>query len=193
MSPILGIFSSAVVPTVGAYESIASAAGTGSSGIITFSSIPSGYQHLQIRYIAKATGTSAGVYHLYTTFNSDGTSNYASHSLSGSGATVAAAGGANLTSIDRPQSVIPNSATALANMHGVGIIDIHDYLSTSKNKTVRILSGSELNRTTSPTGFVVLSSGLWFKTPEAITSISLSVSTGNWATTSSFALYGIKS
>jgi hypothetical protein len=51
--PILGIISSQIsghlfAPS-GAYDSIATVSGTGSSGTISFTSIPSTYTHLQIR------------------------------------------------------------------------------------------------------------------------------------------------
>ena len=39
--------------TPSSFESIATVSGTGSSGTITFSSIPATYKHLQIRYIGK--------------------------------------------------------------------------------------------------------------------------------------------
>jgi len=58
----------------GSYESIASASGTGSSGTITFSSIPSTYTHLQIRGIGRNSYPSTQV---NVRFNSDTGSNYA--------------------------------------------------------------------------------------------------------------------
>ena len=181
-----------VQPT--AFESIATATGTGSSGTITFSNIPSGYQHLQIRYIAKVTTTTQSNYDLTIRFNGDTAANYASHALKGSGAAVSTATSSSATSMLKIiEFPIPSSATIFNSMFGVGIIDIHDYLSTSKNKTVRAFSGLEANRSTTPTGFVSLGSGLWFKTPEAITSISLIASGSTlWTTTSQFALFGIK-
>jgi len=50
MSLILGIFDSGgAAAATSSYESIQSATGTGASGVITFSSIPATYKHLQIR------------------------------------------------------------------------------------------------------------------------------------------------
>lgn len=191
--PILGILaSSAPAAAATAFESIATATGTGSSSTITFSSIPSGYQHLQIRYISKTTSTGSLIVHtMELQFNGDTATNYASHSLYGDGGTSAAVGTANRTSIDLDNAQ-PNSGTGSTSMFGVGIIDIHDYASTSKNKTVRAFKGYELNRTTSPLSRVYLNSGLWMST-SAITSISILNGSGvNWTTTSQFALYGIK-
>lgn len=190
---VLGITASAVEIAQGAFESIATATGTGSSNTITFSSIPSGYQHLQVRFICKNTDTAIDTSDIFTMrINGDTASNYARHRLSGSGATVTASGTATQTSMSSFITVGLSSNAALANMMGVGIIDIHDYLSTSKNKTVRMFIGADTNRTTAPTGAVALNSGLYFATPAAVTSLSFIIGTGSWTTTTQFALYGIK-
>ena len=167
------------------FESIATATGTGSSGTITFSSIPSTYQHLQIRYIGRSDA--AAVDRTITMrFNSDSGSNYAYHHLYGNGSTVTANGTSTTGVLIRSVT----AASAAANVMGVGVIDIHDYASTTKNKTSRILSGLDGN-TASTDYQIVLTSGLWINT-SAINSITLIPSTGNWTTTSTFALYGIK-
>ena len=77
------------VPT--SFESIASASGTGSSGTITFSSIPSTYKSLQIRIFAQSNaGTAARS--LYIQTNNDTGSNYVRHDLTGDGSAVEASG-----------------------------------------------------------------------------------------------------
>lgn len=193
MSPILGIIASGNFSPAGAYESIATAAGSGSSSLITFSSIPSTYQHLQLRFIAKSTDTSSlGAYTFTMEFNNDQQTNYARHALRGDGTGTAASGTATQAIISSLYGTIPSSNTSFANQVGVGVIDIYDYVSTAKNKTVRGIAGMELNRTTAPLGTVNLFSGLWYKTPEAITDIRITLSTGSFTTTTSFALYGIK-
>jgi hypothetical protein len=78
-------------------------------------------------------------------------------------------------------------ATATANAMGSGILDIHDYTSTTKNKTFRSITGRDNNGS----GQITLYSGLWLST-SAITSISLNTSGSNFTTASTFALYGIK-
>jgi hypothetical protein len=70
----------------------------------------------------------------------------------------------------------------------VFICDVLDYQSTSKNKTIRSLGGTDRNGS----GYVTFYSGLWFKTPEAISTITLTTAAGNFNQYSSFALYGIK-
>ncbi len=174
----------------GPFESIATATGTGSSGTITFSSIPSTYQHLQIRYSSRTSRTGVALEGFFVRFNSDSGNNYAYHLLYGNGtsidATVNAASAAN---------ALPGWTTTnegLADSMGVGIIDIHDYASTTKNKTLRAISGYDYNNSGSVPGRISLASSLWMNT-SAINSISIITAAGfNWNTTSTFALYGIK-
>jgi len=177
------------IPT--SFESIATAVGTGSSGTIAFTSIPSTYKHLQIRYIAKNSGTTAAIDSLDITLNADTGSNYTRHILTGNGNAASATGQASQVRI-RTGGLIPNSDASLNNMFGVGIIDIHDYTSTSNNKTIRSNLGVDTNSAVSPTGEISLVSGLWFATPAAITSIQLNSQVANWTTTTVFSLYGIK-
>jgi hypothetical protein len=188
VSPILGIYASQIsghlfAPS-GAYDSIATAVGTGSSGTITFNSIPQTYTHLQLRY----TGRNARAVFADTvrmTINSDSGANYTYHGLYGDGASASAFGGTSLVTL--PVGYVAG-ASAAANIMGVGIIDILDYTNTSKNKTTRTLHGDDFNGS----GDIALFSGLWMST-SAITSISVFSGTGaNWTTTTQFALYGIK-
>lgn len=174
----------------GAYESIATATGTGSSDTITFSSIPSTYVSLQVRMITKGTSTaSSGANDAYLTLNGDTGSNYAYHALYGDGSAAGAYGVTSSTAI-RIQRAVQTSNATNNNIMGVSIFDIHDYASTSKNKTVRNISGTDTNGAASAEMW--LSSGLWMST-SAINSITLkSTGTGNWTTSSVFSLYGIK-
>jgi len=172
-----------VVPT--AYESIATANGTGSSGTITFSSIPSTYTHLQIRYMARSADANTS---FKLTFNGS-TTGYADHTLYGtSGGTVGPSGNASATSFSFLQAIAPS--TSSANIMGGAIIDIHNYASTTRNKTLRVITGYDTN-SADPGGVVILQSGLWVNT-SAITSISLFKTSGNLTNNSTFALYGIK-
>jgi len=158
-------------------------AGTGSSGTITFSSIPSTYKHLQIRVLCRSSSTGRNI---QVRFNSDTGANYAQHNLRGNGSTAAATGTASTTEIEA--GWIATSADA-TNVMGVSIIDIHDYASTTKNKTLRAISGLDNNGATTNER-IYLYSGLWMNTA-AINSISLISNSGNWTTASSFALYGM--
>ena len=116
-------------------------------------------------------------------FNGDTTgANYTRHYLYGDGSSAGAGG-----NVSDGQLSIGYTSTS-ANIFGGGIVDVLDYTSTSKNKTIRSLAGYDANGS----GLVVLYSGLWSKTPEAITSISIFSSSGNLNQNSQFALYGIK-
>lgn len=184
-SPASSASSSLTLASVGAFESIASATGTGSSGTITFSSIPSTYKHLQIRWNARID-TNVTTQNLRMQVNADTGSNYAIHWLYGDGSTADVTGSASATFMHILAGTAGASATA--NIMGVGILDILDYSSTTKNKTVKINPGTDLNGSG---GYVSVCSGLWIST-SAITSISLYPPSGNFTTASTFALYGIK-
>jgi hypothetical protein len=176
----------------GAFVPIATIMGTGSSGTITFSSIPATYQHLQLRFMVKTTESTSAFRDYRLTFNGDTGSNYARHTLTGDGATASASGAASVTEITAINTVIPTSNAVFANMMGVGIVDLHDYTSTTKNKTARIFTGADVNRSTAPVGRVTLNSGLYFATPAAITSITFVLTSGSLTTSSVLSLYGIK-
>lgn len=184
MSPILGIIASGANVSATAFESIASAAGTGSGTTITFDNIAGTYQHLQLRILARdAQATTARSITIRA--NNDTGSNYARHELTGDGATVSAGGQGSLTSIGTYS--IP-AASATANIHGVYIIDLHDYASTTKTKTFRIFGGYDVNGTG---GTIRLQSGLWNST-SAVTRLDV-ISNGTGFTTSTVvSLYGIK-
>ena len=187
MSPILGIIASGANVASGSFESIATVSATGSS--VTFSSIPSTFQHLQIRGIYRDTATTAGQEApLYVGFNGDTGNNYAAHYLRGDGST-ASAGATSSTSWIRLDGAGVCAYTS-SGIFGANIIDIHDYASTTKNKTLRHFGGGDAN--TSGTQFrVSLSSGFRNNTA-AITSITIYAGNSGFASGSSFALYGIK-
>ena len=187
LNTILGAFSSGVAASTSSYESIASATGTGSSGVITFSSIPSTYVALQLRYIAKDNSVADGQVSLTMTFNSDTGANYAYHELRGTGTTALADGAATQNNISIRGSCF-REATSTSTM-GVALLDIHDYASATKNKTVKYFAGVDTNNA-APGGRISLGSGLWINT-NAITTISITT-VSNFSTTSQFALYGIK-
>jgi len=184
LNVISGLLSGGAAPIAAtSYESIATGSGNGSSGNITFSSIPSTFKHLQIRFIAKDTYSgSAGPSNMRLQFNSDSTeANYYYHYLRGNGSSASASAG-NSNAFN---GSITDSYDD-ANLMGVGVIDILDYASTSKYKTVRILNGVDYNGS----GNVQLYSMLWNNTG-AISTLNFYNATG-WATKTQFALYGIK-
>jgi len=182
--PILGILASAITGNLvtDAYESIATTTLSSSASSITFSSIPATFKHLQIRALFGTAG--AGSAYIIN-FNSDTGNNYSYHYLNGNGASATVG-----ASTSRAFTIVTdNSGAGVTTSPTATVIDILDYTSTAKNKTVRSLVGFDGNGS----GDIRLASGLYFATPAAITSISFA---GDGASTlaqhSKFALYGIK-
>ena len=168
------------------YESIATAVGTGSSGTISFTSIPSTYTHLQLRSIARGTQSGASTNMTLRVGNGsiDSGSNYTYHRLFGNGSSATADGLGSQTS-----GLCGITGTgAGSNVYYTSVIDFIDYDNTNKFKTIRSLNGYDNNGD----GVVFLESFLWRST-SAITNIELTLGGGqNITTASQFALYGIK-
>ena len=189
MSPILGArgglsasaygFTSAVAALPGDYDSIASLSGTGSSGTIAFTSIPSTYKHLQIRATYQCS-TTDNPYLRVGGGSIDTGANYSWHHLYGDGASV-------LNNGNGSQTFTYFGYSQNATNPNVAIIDILEYASASKNKVFRILAGQYNNGV----GELELWSGSWQNSATAIGSISL-ITAGVFSTASTFALYGIK-
>jgi hypothetical protein len=125
--------------------------------------------------------TSTGTFTALT-MNGDSANNYATHNIYGNGSVAGAEAYPNNSSMSGGL-LTASSDTGF----GVAVLDILDYTNTSKNTTVRVLTGRDNNGS----GVVSLSSGVWLNTA-AVNRIDITVNAGNWATTSQFALYGIK-
>lgn len=160
----------------GSFESIATATSSGSSATLTFSGIPSTYKSLQIRGLYSGDGG------FLMTINGSSSAIYAYHFLKGNGSS-ASASGLGYASGYFNFTQTPTGSTST--LHAC-VIDIIDYASTSKNKTLRMFDGYDENGD----GDVSLYSGL-FGSTDAITSITLD-SNGLWRNNTTFALYGIK-
>lgn len=185
MSPILGIYASSKPPAApNSYESIAtSTVGVGGAASVTFSSIPSTYQHLQIRYISKSTSAFTSDAFSTVRFNGDSGSNYAMHALLGDGGSATSFAATSQTNAWIGLSPYGPSVTAFSG----AVVDILDYANVNKNKTLRSLCGYDKNGG----GAITLNSGLWINT-SAISSMVITATSFPFAEYSSFALYGIK-
>lgn len=184
LNNVAGLLSGGVVE-VGDFESIATYNGTGSSGVITFSSIPSTYKHLQLRVIARGTAATTLIQHNVTLNGVTGSgSYYAQHEIYGDGATAGA--NADAASTYMSCGLVP-AASQAANIYGSLVFDLLDYSNTNKNKTARMIWGLDLNGS----GYIDFRSSLALNT-NAINSLTITASSGNYTTASSFALYGIK-
>ena len=148
---------------------------------VTFSGLGSysDYKHLQIRAVV------GGNFDIGIQFNSDTGSNYAGHLLRGNGSNVASGALAPSSFMYSYFDVAPNISTN----PGILVLDLLDFSSTSKNKTIRSMSG-QVNATASNRR-IYLNSGFRNST-SAVTSILLDGSGGNFSIGSRFSLYGIK-
>lgn len=172
-------------PAGGDFESIATVTvGSGGASSIEFTSIPSTYQHLQVRLIARSTATAFNFYGARLRFNSDTGSNYAGHGLLGDGSSTSAYGGGSTANAD---GAITPGDNVTASIYGASVIDILDYASTSKYKTFRALTGSDHNGA----GSLRLLSGLWMNTA-AVSTITLVTSGTNFKQHTTATLYGVK-
>jgi hypothetical protein len=193
MSPVLGIIASSnqqgrAGGPVGAFDSLATViVPSGGLASVTFAGIPTGYQHLQIRYNARCNTAGEQNQGLFMRINNDSTTSYSRHMLYANGTSALA----NITGVSQTYtypSFIPGAA-ATASTFGSGVIDILDYASVTKTKTVRGLGGYDANGS----GLIAFSSGAWYAT-STITSLTFLVelSGGLFSELSSFALYGVK-
>lgn len=112
-------------------------------------------------------------------FNGDSSSSYKGHGVYGAGS-----GTANYT-VTSPIYAPNFGGGAKTASPGAAIIDILDYASTTKNKTIISLDGYDANGS----GYVGESSGVWFSN-SAITSITLLLS--SFTDGAQYALYGVK-
>lgn len=165
---------SAYIPS--SFESIATTTISTPASTVNFTSISGAYKSLQIRAFMLSQ---TAVVDCSLRLNDLAGSNYAYHILSGNGSAASAS-----NSYD--ESVI--RLGKIDYVYGSEmIIDIHDYASTTKNKTVRTFAGYDANGS----GVVGLYSGLC-KTTSAITKISVRNDGESFAAGTVISLYGIK-
>ena len=168
----------------GAYDSLANVTLSASAASITFTGIPSGYKHLQLRILARATYAPSDTGGILN-FNSDSGANYAWHRIYGDGSAATSGGSSSATfaRIDRL-----TGGSSLSNVFGAMVVDILDYANTSKYKTIRSLGGYDANGT----GWIGFNSALWMNT-SAITSITFAnADSTNLVQYTQASLYGVK-
>jgi hypothetical protein len=170
----------------GAYDFIATNDVATATSSITFSSIPTTYQHLQLRYVGRngRAADSAGFLGLqingsYTTYL--GTMYYASG--------AAPAGLDTNPSGSNGYQLHATGSTANASAYGTGVADFLNYNSTTQLKTVRVLSAAPSG---SADSFLAIAS-MTLNSTSAITSISITgIDGANIIAGSKFSLYGLK-
>lgn len=158
------------------YESIETTTLGSAAANITFSSIPSTYTDLVVVYTLKAETASADI---YMRFNSDSGSNYSNTILWGNGTSAGSNrfSGAAQIRLNYAVDVLTTDGTLL-------ICNINNYSNTTTNKTMLSRIGLASDATEA-------SVGLWRST-SAISSIALTLLSGNWGSGCTASLYGIK-
>lgn len=171
--------------SVGDFESIATVTvGAGGATDVTFSSIATTWQHLQIRVLARSNRAAADD-NIGIQLNSDTGANYSHHNLRGNGTSASAGATANASLISGADIT---ANTALSNTFSVHIIDVLDYKDTNKYTTIRTLGGYDVNGD----GNIRATSGSWRNTAAVSTIKLYPATTGSWVQYTSIALYGIK-
>lgn len=172
-----------VSPSGPSYDSIATFSGNGSTGTASFTSIPSTYSHLQIRFL----GYSSGIYAVSMRFNNDTSSAYTGNILYWYNSNASKAYSYNGLNDTTPSW---NQAFGLDTTYGAWCdASIEDYTNTSKFKTVKTYYGKTTNAAT--TSENVLTVGTYQNTA-AINRIDVIGFGGTFASGTSIALYGIK-
>lgn len=165
------------------YTPIASQVLASNTGTVTFSSIPGTYTDL---VIVGQYGSSTTEDYLRMQFNSDTTTNYSSTRVDGNGSSARSTRTANQNYIFLDwNSSCENALTKITRA------SIMNYTNSTTLKTVLIRGDRATATTPTYTGTEAMGS-LWRKTPEAITSIVLTMQTANILAGSTFTLYGIK-
>ena len=160
------------------YKPISTQTQGSASASDTLSSIPSTYTDLVL--VASAMGSSAGL-DIRVQVNSDTTSNYSITRLLGyTSATSNRASNATYWQLTNSVGISTTEPTT-------HILQFMNYSNTTTNKTMLV----RYNQFQSTYFEVAAEVGLWRST-SAITSITFSLNSGNYATGSTFTLYGIK-
>lgn len=159
----LGLLSQGGGAGGGAFELIETQILASTTTAVTFSSIPAIYKHLQIRITARNT-TAAASRPITLRMNADTGSNYAYHNIRGDGSN-----GSGSVSNSQTSMIIAYSpgSTETANIFAVALVDILDYGSVNKTKSVRSFSGRYSSET-----HIDHTGALWNST-SAITSIEV--------------------
>lgn len=157
------------------YEPIATFSSTGSSSLITFSGISSAYTDLQLVMQLLPTASQSFITRMGNGTADSGT-NYSATYIFGSGSSASSARVSNQTSI------LGGWGNSTGN--SVNIMQFMNYSNTTTFKTTLV-------RLNNAGDGVAAAVNLWRNTA-AIDIITVAASTGNFASGSTFTLYGIK-
>ena len=156
---------------------------------VTFSSIPSTFEHLQLRCSGRTDYDTTNAYdNVHLRLNSDSTTTYVRHYMYGGQSSTGSGGSLSQTG---SVNILFASDSTPATAYGPNTVDILDYANGYKFTTIRTTStNGYLNVTQS---YVMFGSTLWRSTT-AVNAVTLtSFSGSNFRRGSEFTLYGLKS
>jgi len=160
------------------YTALANLTLSGTASSVTFSSIVGTYRDL---LLVANLGTDISLRNILMQFNSDTSTNYSRVTMTGNGTSALAT---TDTGVAYYQADYYGRPSANGVISWSGIWNIMDYSATDKHKTVLTRFGDSGDGSGASTG-------RWAST-SAITSIKVYPNTENFATGSTFALYGVK-
>jgi hypothetical protein len=160
------------------YTPIAIQTLTSASGSVTFSSIPSTYTDLVLVVSGQSASTNID---LAMRFNSDSATNYSNTRLYGTGSAVGSERGTSIAYIPLDWGI----ASSTSGYFGTTIINILNYSNTTTHKT-------NISRKNLAATGVDASVALWRSTAAISTIYLYERSASNFASGSTFTLYGIK-
>lgn len=166
---------------------LAEATGTGASGVLTFSSIPQTFGEIYLRLYGRSTVVGTGADVLLTLNGNTTAANY--DYVYGRIAGTTPSGLENLGSNAYILVTQIPGASSPANLQGSGRFWIPEYANAASFKSLNGLGAGSFDLVTGD-----FRPSFWGGVVEltaAITSLALTLSTGNWATTSKAVLYGL--
>ena len=167
------------------YELISTQVLSATASSISFTGLDtaaSNYKHLQIRAVVRDNRSGYAGSNCWLRFN-NAAALYSHHGLYANGSSTAS-GSATSTSQIYVSDIVGGSGTA--NVFSPFIIDVLDFSSSTKNKTVKTLGGTNAGY-----NWLTLSSGSWMST-NPVTSITIFSSLGSFIAGSRFSLYGLR-
>ena len=158
---------------------------------VTFSSIPSTYEHLQLRLTARSDYAGGTYDTIAVRLNGDSGSNYARHYMYGQQTTAGAGGDASIAQMRL--GTMENDRVSDSANYGTTLADVLDYANASKATTVRAVQGVLAGGYASAAFPVQFLSGLWTSTAAVSTILLYPWNGSNFLRGSEFSLYGIAS
>lgn len=146
--------------------------------------VPSGYSNIEIRWLARGTQSATAV-DLQIQYNGDTGANYDVELLYNSSATAAAA--FEILAANQGTVGTLSAATATAGRAGGGVIKINNYGSTLFNKVAT--SDNHWAQAATTTNILTRLFGNTWRSTVPISTITLKLSAGSFATGSKFSIY----